>query len=239
MGGETEVKGKKGLSLGRERKFEIKRKNRKKIEKSEVNRVAKEDKGFIRVHPSAVIGKNASIGRGTVVWAFAQVGEKAAVGKNCVLGNGCYIDRTCQVGDNVKVMNKALVYRGCGIGDNVFVGPGAVIANDKTPRVEKTREFDGVEWSIGEHATIGANATVLPDVNIGRNATVGAGSVVTAHVPDHGLAYGNPAKLHGFVCECGEKALLEKEGKETCLMKCSKCGKSFSVKSEDYKRIEK
>ena len=34
---------------------------------------------------------------------------------------------------------------------------------------------------------------------------VGSGSVVTRDVPDYGLVYGNPARLHGYSCPCGHK----------------------------------
>jgi acetyltransferase-like isoleucine patch superfamily enzyme len=40
---------------------------------------------------------------------------------------------------------------------------------------------------------------------------VGAGSVVTRDVPAYGLVWGNPTRLHGFVCPCGEKLELINE----------------------------
>ena len=55
-------------------------------------------------------------------------------------------------------------------------------------------------------ASIGAHATIVCGVTIGRWAMIGAGAVVTRDVPDYGLVYGNPARLHGFVCACGEKS---------------------------------
>jgi len=41
---------------------------------------------------------------------------------------------------------------------------------------------------------------------------VGAGSVVTKDVPDFALAYGSPAKVHGWVSISGEKLEFNKEG---------------------------
>ena len=48
---------------------------------------------------------------------------------------------------------------------------------------------------IGDHAWIGAGATVLPGVRVGRHAVVGAASVITKDVPDYAVAVGNPAKV--------------------------------------------
>ncbi len=42
-------------------------------------------------------------------------------------------------------------------------------------------------------------------VTIGSYAFVGAGAVVTHSVPDHALVTGNPARLRGWICACGEK----------------------------------
>ena len=58
---------------------------------------------------------------------------------------------------------------------------------------------------------------IMPDVIIGKYALVGAGSVVTKDVPEHALMVGNPAKVIGYVCECGQRL----DDSNTCL-KCKK-----------------
>ena len=42
---------------------------------------------------------------------------------------------------------------------------------------------------------IGANAIILPGVEIGNFSVVGAGSVVTRNVPCYCVVAGNPAKI--------------------------------------------
>lgn len=153
----------------------------------------------VYIDKHAVVSKTARIGEGTKVWAFAQIGDNARVGKNCVIGNGAYIDRNVVVGDNVKIHNKALLYNGLVVEDNCFIGPGACFTNDKLPKYSKTRNLKGISWRLKKGSSVGANATILPDINIGTNAIVGAGSVVTKDVPDGAVVYGNPARRRGRV----------------------------------------
>ena len=44
-------------------------------------------------------------------------------------------------------------------------------------------------------ASIGANATLLPDVEIGEGALVAGGALVTKNVPAWKLAVGMPARI--------------------------------------------
>lgn len=74
---------------------------------------------------------------------------------------------------------------------------------------------------VKKGASIGANATIVCGVTIGRYAMIGAGAVVTHDVPDHALIYGNPARIGGWVCECGEK--LDEE------FVCQECKKSYPI----------
>ncbi len=153
----------------------------------------------VKIHPTAIVSEAARIGEGTVIWAYAQVMEGARVGKNCVLGNGVYVDRNVRIGNNVKIHNKSCIYHGNVIEDNVFIGPQVCLANDRYPAHDTTRDLKGVSWRVKNGASIGANVTVLPDVNIGKNSVIGAGSVVTRDVPDNTVCYGNPAKVKGSV----------------------------------------
>ena len=72
-------------------------------------------------------------------------------------------------------------------------------------------------------ASIGAGAVVLPDLIIGRFALIGAGAVVTRGVPDHGLVVGNPARLIGFACRCGQRLSERERHGSLLLMDCPTC----------------
>ena len=61
-------------------------------------------------------------------------------------------------------------------------------------------------------------------VTIGEWAMVGSGSVVSRDIPAHGLTYGNPARLHGFVCCCGEPLKKEFIKDGTVTARCPSCG---------------
>lgn len=178
------------------------------------------------IHPTAIVDPTARIGKGTKVWSFVQVAEHVKIGRNCILGNGVYIDRYVQIGNEVWIQNKALLYQGILIKDQVFIGPGVCFTNDRWPQVGAKRNMRAKLWVVGEGATIGANATILPDISIGTYALVGAGSVVTKNVPDHALVWGNPARFKGWVCRCRKvfdlKHLAE-SARERSSFRCKHC----------------
>ncbi len=180
------------------------------------------------IEPSALIAPTAKVGAGTRVWAFVQVGESAVIGENCVIGNGAYIDRHVIIGDRVRIHNKALLYHGVTVEDDVFVGPGVCFTNDPWPRSGATRDMRGVQWKVGRGASIGANATILPDLNLGAFAVIGAGSVVTKPVPPFALVSGNPARQRAWVCPCGETIRFKDSQPVPLPEKCQACGKAFS-----------
>lgn len=176
-------------------------------------------KGSYFVHPTAEVSEEATIGDGCYIWHQAQVREGAKVGANCRIGKGAYLDKNVIVGDNCKLQNYATLYDGVTLGEGVFVGPHAVFTNDLYPRA-KPRDWTIVPTRVEDGASIGANATIVCGIRVGRFAMVGAGAVVTKDVPDHALALGVPAKIHGYVCECGSKL---RKGR------CPKCGREFEV----------
>jgi acetyltransferase-like isoleucine patch superfamily enzyme len=85
-------------------------------------------------------------------------------------------------------------------------------------------------------AALGANATLVCGITIGAWAVVGAGSVVTRDVPDYGLVYGNPARLHGFACPCGSKLKMEQTEGETVTARCTECGQGMQIPLREWEQ---
>ncbi|MBI2102588.1 UDP-N-acetylglucosamine 2-epimerase (non-hydrolyzing) [Candidatus Woesearchaeota archaeon] len=176
-----------------------------------------------RVHPTAEVSPAAIIGNVVSIWHHAQVREEAVIGDNCMLGKNVYVDRGVVIGNHCRIQNNSSLYRGVTLENGVFIGPHVVLTNDKNPRAINLGGVPKKEtdWIVGkilvkEGASLGARVVVLPDVTIGRFALVGAGSVVTRNVPAFGLVYGNPARLQGFVCRCGNKLSSGKRAGDNC-----------------------
>lgn len=174
-----------------------------------------------RVHPTADVSAQARIGDGTSIWHQAQVREDVSIGENCIIGKGVYLDFGVSIGSNVKIQNYVSVFHGVTLEDGVFVGPHVCFTNDLLPRAVNPDGSlkSGDDWELSETlikkgAGLGANSTIRCGVTVGEWAIVGAGSVVTRDVPDYGLVWGNPARLHGFVAPSGERFVEESRTNE-------------------------
>lgn len=156
-------------------------------------------------HETACIDAGTSIGAGTKIWHFCHIMSGTRIGENCNIGQNVVIGPDVSVGNGCKIQNNVSVYKGVTLEDNVFCGPSMVFTNVFNPRAHIKRMDEARPTLVKTGASLGANCTIVCGVIIGRYAMVGAGSVVTKDVPDHALVYGNPARQHGWVCECGEK----------------------------------
>lgn len=181
-----------------------------------------------RVHPTAEVSEQASIGDGTSIWHQAQVRERATIGEGCVIGKGVYVGADVSIGKNCKVQNYSCVYEGNTLEDGVFVGPEVVFTNDRYPRAinpdgslkaASDWELEGTLVKYG--AAVGSRSVVLPGLVIGRWALVAAGSVVTRDVPDHAIVAGNPARQRGWACVCAHPLSED--------LKCPECGRTYAL----------
>jgi len=199
----------------------------------------------VTIHPTAEVSDGAEIGPKTRIWSEVQVREGAVIGSECILGKGAYVDLNVRIGDRCKLQNSAFVFHGFTLEDGVFLGPGVMLLNDKHPRAinaDGSLKTDS-DWTVSEAvvrrgAAIGGGAVVLPGVTIGSFAMVGSGAVVTSEVPDHGIVFGNPARLKGFACVCGRQLQPVELKAEGMLMRCPSCATEALIPQDVYARIE-
>jgi len=155
-------------------------------------------------YTGTVIGKNAILRPGTVLYCEVTIGdnfstghnviirEKTQIGNNTAIGTASIIEGTCSIGDNGRIQSMVFIPTNTEIGDNVFIGPNSVLTNDRYPPFGKPALIGPV---LEDNTTIGANVTILPGVRIHEGAAVAAGSVVTKDVPSGVLAIGSPARF--------------------------------------------
>ena len=153
----------------------------------------------------------------------SHVMKGSRIGRNCRIGQNVVIGPNSTIGNGVKIQNNVSVYEGVTLEDHVFCGPSMVFTNVFNPRSEIRRMDEIRPTLVREGASLGANCTVVCGVTIGRYAFVGAGAVVTCDVPDHALVFGNPARVRGWMCQCGEK-LAFGDANVICM-----CGKAWQT----------
>ena len=158
-------------------------------------------------HPLALVESH-SIGMGTRIWAFAHILPHAKIGEDCNVCDHVFIENDVVIGNRVTLKCGVQLWDGLRVHDDVFIGPNATFTNDPMPRSRQRPESFKVT-TISRGASIGANATILPGINIGLGAMVGAGAVVTHDVPPHAIVTGNPARITGYVANAGEGFHLE------------------------------
>ncbi len=164
------------------------------------------------------------------------------IGKQCILGKGVYVDKDVRIGDFCKLQNGVSVFHGFSLERGVFLGPGVMLLNDKHPRAvnpDGSPKSDA-DWVVSQGivesgAAIGGGAVVLPGVRVGRMAMVGAGAVVTRDVPERGIVAGNPARLKGFACDCGNP--LTRRGSDQTAYACSRCGRAYDIPAESMRHL--
>ena len=166
------------------------------------------------VHESSYVDEGAEIGAGTKIWHFCHIMPRTKIGEQCNIGQNVLVSSQVTLGRNVKIQNNVSLYTGVVIEDDVFLGPSMVFTNVMNPRSHVNRKDEYQETLVKQGASIGANATIVCGTIIGRYSFVGAGSVVTRDVPDYALVHGNPARVRGWMCQCGIKLEFSPVGDE-------------------------
>jgi acetyltransferase-like isoleucine patch superfamily enzyme len=151
-----------------------------------------------------VIGPEAVIRAYTVIYAGVQIGARLNTGHGAMIREENILGDDVSIGTNAvlefgnRIGNRVRVHSGCFlesgfVEDDVFLGPHVVFTDDPHPMCPRYRDCVGGP-KVRRMVSVGANATLLPGIEIGEGSLVGAGSVVAADVPPSTVVAGNPAR---------------------------------------------
>ena len=119
-----------------------------------------------------------------------------SIGNDCFIGPFTEIQKQVKIGDRTKVQSHSFICELVTIGNDCFIGHGVMFINDLFV-VGGPAKGDTSLWKtthIGNHVSIGSNATILP-ISICAHVVIGAGAVVTKNIDQPGVYAGNPAKF--------------------------------------------
>lgn len=118
------------------------------------------------------------------------------IGSNTFIGPFVEIQKNVIVGSHCKIQSHAFICELVEIGNDCFISHGVMFVNDLFqvggPARGNKNFWKGTK--IGNHVSIGTNATILP-VSICDHVVIGAGSVVTKDITASGIYAGNPANF--------------------------------------------
>jgi UDP-2-acetamido-3-amino-2,3-dideoxy-glucuronate N-acetyltransferase len=185
------------------------------------------------VHPTAVVDSDVTLGEDVSVWHFCHVMTGARIGPGSMLGQGCFIGKDVRIGARVRIQNHVSVFDGVTLEDDVFVGPSAVFTNVRNPRAFAKRGPPFERIVVRRGATLGANATVLPGVELGDYSFVGASTLVRESVAAFALVVGVPARQIGWMSRAAER--LHFQNDEAL---CPATGDRYRLTAAGVERLE-
>lgn len=101
------------------------------------------------IHPKSIVGRNVSIGAGSVIMAGAVINSDTRIGQNVIVNTCASVDHDCQIADGVHLAPGSTLCGSAKVGDGSFICAGATVAPN---------------LSIGKRVTVGAGATVIKNI---------------------------------------------------------------------------
>jgi len=186
------------------------------------------------VHPTAIIGKDVTLGREVAIGPYTVIEDKVCIGDKTIIYAGCYIGYNVRIGQGSLIYSNVSIREGTLIGSRVIIHSGAVIGSDgfgfvtlngihhKIPQVGIVVIEDDVE--IGANVTIdrarfdktviGKGTKIDNLVQIAHNVVVGENSIIVAQagisgstVIGKGVTIAGQAGLVGHI-HIGDNAII-------------------------------
>jgi UDP-3-O-[3-hydroxymyristoyl] glucosamine N-acyltransferase len=116
------------------------------------------------IHPTAILGKNVTLGKNAAVGAYVVIEDEVSIGNNTIIYAGCFIGHHTEIGSDTLIYPRVSIRERITIGKRVIIHSGAVVGSDGFGFVA----IDGLHHKIPQTGTV----EVGDDVEIGANVTI-------------------------------------------------------------------
>jgi len=181
-----------------------------------------------QVHESSWVDTPCQIGEHTNVLHFSHIMGYTVIGNHCMIGRHVSIASGVLIGDNSQVLDNSRLNPGVVFETEVVCGPGCQFVESKHVRAQNKGMSRVSPTMIRQGVRLGANSTIMAGVSIGRSAFVEAGTVVDGNIPDFAVVCGNPFKIAGWRCTCGQFLNFHSTKQTTC----EACGRVYNRQSK-------
>jgi UDP-3-O-[3-hydroxymyristoyl] glucosamine N-acyltransferase len=116
------------------------------------------------IHPTAILGKDVSLGADVAIGPYAVIEDKVSIGDKTIIYAGCFIGHDTKIGSNTLIYSHVSIRERITIGNRVIIHSGTVIGSDGFGYVA----VEGVHRKIPQIGTV----EIGDDVEIGANVTI-------------------------------------------------------------------
>jgi UDP-3-O-[3-hydroxymyristoyl] glucosamine N-acyltransferase len=216
------------------------------------------------IHPTAVIGKNVSLGKNVAIGPYAVIEDNAKIGQDSVIYSGCFIGHDTEIGSHGLIYPNVSLRERIRIGENVIIHSGTVIGSDgfgyvsvegrhhKVPQVGTVVIEDDVEIGANvaidrarfDKTIVGRGTKIDNLVHIAHNVVIGENSLIVAQVGISGsTVIGKGVTLAGQVgivghVEIGDNAVVMAQSGVSKSVPAGACVWGYPAKpQESAKRV--
>ncbi len=166
----------------------------------------------VRIHPTAVVMKGATIGAGTIVGPNAVIGEHVRLGERCRIGASAVVDGFTEIGAETEIFPFAsiglipqdLKFRG----EKTYLNIGKRNIFREFVTIHRGTKGGGGQTTIGDRNVFMAYAHIAHDCHIGDDTIFGNNATLGGHVfVDDFATISAGSGVHQF-CRIGRHAFI-------------------------------
>jgi UDP-2-acetamido-3-amino-2,3-dideoxy-glucuronate N-acetyltransferase len=174
----------------------------------------------------ATVAPEARIEPGARICSRSSIGGQVRLANSVFLGRHVCVSGEVNIGRNVHIDDHVSIVGPADIAADVWIGRETSIGAHRAPGVPGSVEL--ARTRIGERALIGKGCVLEAGICLGELSFVRQRAHLYGDLPAHGMAYGDPAVLHNFLCSCGAVLSLKQRSGIIITLICPRC--SFGLR---------